>query len=70
MADEGTDEARELLALWDQNVCAFCGMRIPGGKKLGSGRKADGGFCSLECYASYHGLDSIQRARRRAGLQD
>jgi len=43
-------------------------MRIPEGTRVGSGRKADGGFCSLGCYAGYYSLELIDRARRRAGL--
>jgi len=41
-----------LLELWDQNICPNCGKTIPQGTRVGSGRKSEGGFCSLDCYAS------------------
>jgi hypothetical protein len=33
---------------------------------VGSGRKADGGFCSLDCYTDFHQLQLAERARRLA----
>lgn len=56
----------ELLRLWDEKVCPNCGMRIADGKRVGTGRKADGGFCSLDCYASYYSSVLVNRA---VGLQ-
>jgi hypothetical protein len=57
-------EDEYLLALWDENVCPYCGKEIPEGTRVGSGRKRDGGFCSLDCYARYHELALKDRARR------
>jgi len=68
MANKDTAEGRELLALWEKGICPFCGVRVPDGARVGSGRKADGGFCSLACYAGYYSLELVDRARRRAGL--
>lgn len=27
--------------------------RVPEGKRVGSGKKSEGGFCSLDCYGDY-----------------
>jgi hypothetical protein len=32
--------------------------------RVGSGRKSEGGFCSLDCYASFYQLELTERARR------
>lgn len=58
-------EAAYLLRLWNENICPYCGKPIPEGKRVGSGRKADGGFCSLDCYTRYHELNLAEKARRR-----
>ena len=29
------------------------GKKIPEGKRVGSGKKSEGGFCSLDCYGDY-----------------
>jgi hypothetical protein len=31
---------------------------------LHGGRKSEGGFCSLDCYASFYQLELTERARR------
>jgi len=61
-----TSEEAYLLELWDQNICPNCGKTIPQGTRVGSGRKSEGGFCSLECYASFYQLELAERARRVA----
>jgi hypothetical protein len=53
-----------LLELWDRNICPNCGKTIPQGTRVGSGRKSDGGVCSLDCYASFYQLQLTERARR------
>ena len=57
-----------LLELWDKNMCPNCGKRIPEGTRVGSGKKADGGFCSLDCYASYYKSELHERAKKVAEL--
>ncbi|MFZ0817290.1 MAG: hypothetical protein WAM78_17340 [Candidatus Sulfotelmatobacter sp.] len=57
-------EENYLLELWDKNICPNCGKRIPAGKRIGSGQKSKGGFCSLECYASFYQYELTERARR------
>ena len=42
-----------LLELWDRNICPNCGKTIPQGTRVGSGRKREGGYCSLDCYPSF-----------------
>jgi hypothetical protein len=37
---------------------------IPQGTRVGSGRKSEGGFCSLDCYTSFYQLELAERARR------
>jgi len=57
-----------LLELWDKNICPHCGKQIPERSRVGSGKKAEGGFCSLECYAKYYEVELIERAKRVAAL--
>jgi hypothetical protein len=57
-------ESKYLLDLWDRNVCPWCGRTIPEGTRVGSGRRSEGGFCSLSCYANYHSATLEDRARR------
>lgn len=58
------NEAEYLLELWDRDICPNCGKDIPEGTRVGNGRKSEGGFCSLACYADYHSLELAARARR------
>ena len=60
----GTSEETYLLELWDQNICPNCGKTIAQGTRVGSGRKSEGGFCSLDCYTSFYQLQLTERARR------
>ena len=53
-----------LLELWDQNICPNCGKTIPQGARVGSGRKSEGGFCSLDCYTIFYQLELAEHARR------
>jgi len=57
-----------LLELWEKNICPNCGKNIPQGTRVGSGKKSEGGFCSLDCYASYYKTELTQRAKRIAEL--
>ena len=61
-------EAEVLLELWDKNICPFCERLIPERERVGSGRRREGGFCSLACYAEYHKVELIERARRVVAL--
>jgi len=40
-----TSEKNYLLELWDRNICPNCGADIPERTRVGSGNKAEGGFC-------------------------
>lgn len=61
-----SEEERYLLELWDRNICPFCARSIPEGKRVGSGKRSQGGFCSLDCYTRYYQLELTQRAQRLA----
>jgi len=65
MADQ---ERSYLLELWDKGVCPNCAKKIPEGKRVGSGKKSDGGFCSLGCYAEYQEAELIERHAERITL--
>ena len=56
-------EKQYLLLLWERNVCPYCGKAIPQGQRVGTGRRSDGGFCSLDCYTNYNVLELIDRLR-------
>jgi hypothetical protein len=58
-------EPAYLKMLWDNNVCPFCHETIPEGKRVGSGRKSDGGFCGLDCFSKYHALKFAEKTRLR-----
>ncbi len=66
LTDRREDEY--LLELWSKNICPYCGKNIPEGTRVGSGRKSDGGFCSLDCYARYYQSELRERARKIAEL--
>jgi hypothetical protein len=66
----GTPEAKYLLELWDKNICPACGGTIAEGTRVGSGKKAEGGFCSTSCFAKYHSASLIERAKRVAAMAD
>jgi hypothetical protein len=58
-------EPAYLKMLWETNVCPFCHGTIPEGKRVGSGLKSDGGFCSLNCFSKYHALKFAEKATLR-----
>ena len=66
--DVAEGESEVLLELWDKNICPFCGKLIPEGERVGSGRRREGGFCSLACYSEYHKVELIERAKRVVAL--
>lgn len=35
--------------------------RVPEGKRVGSGKKSEGGFCSLDCYGEYYKAELTER---------
>jgi hypothetical protein len=63
-------EREYLLELWSKSICPYCGKAIPEGTRVGSGRKSDGGFCSLDHYTAYHQLELSEKARKLAQLTD
>jgi hypothetical protein len=63
-------EQNYLLELWDRGVCPNCGKKIPAGKRVGSGKKSDGGFCSLDCYGEYYSIEIFERAKKVSALTE
>jgi hypothetical protein len=61
-------EREYLLELWRRNICPNCGKNIPEGTRVDRGNKADGGFCSLDCFAKYRKIELPERAKRVAAL--
>jgi len=57
-----------LLELWDANICPNCGATIPDGARVGSGKKREGGFCSLSCYGDYHKATLVDRHRKTLAI--
>lgn len=55
-------EASYLETLWAGNICPYCHNSIPEGKRVGSGKRSNGGFCSLNCFSRYHALDFAEKA--------
>ena len=53
-----------LLMLWDKGICPNCGGTVREGARFGSGRKSDGGFCSLDCYGEYHKTAIVERHKK------
>ena len=66
--DVNEAEGKVLLELWHQKICPFCEKPIPEGQRLGSGRKKEGGFCSLSCYTEYYKVKLVERLRRIAAI--
>jgi len=46
-------EADHLSELWKANIRPNCGNMIPENARVGSGKKSEGGFCSVACYGDY-----------------
>jgi len=59
-------EQEWLLELWVKNVCPSCGREIPQGTRIGSGKKSEGGFCSLDCHIEYYKFGLIAGVRKAA----
>lgn len=55
-------EATYLKMMWEQDLCAYCHSPILEGQRVGSGRRSDGGFCRLDCFAKYHALEFVEKA--------
>jgi hypothetical protein len=54
-----------LLDYWDAGICPQCGVTIAEGTQVGTGMKADGAFCSLDCLVMYHGRKFIDDHEQR-----
>jgi len=66
--DMDMPEEEYLLELWNKNICPNCGKSTPELGRVGSGRKADGGVCSLECYGEYHKATLVGKHKKRLAL--
>jgi hypothetical protein len=63
-------ESKYLLELWDLNICPNCGQFIQEGTRVGNGHKADGGFCSLNCYTAFYASEIVHRAKNISELME
>jgi hypothetical protein len=54
------------LDYWDSGICPQCGATIPEGTQVGTGMKADGAFCSLDCLVKYDGRRFVARHEQKA----
>jgi hypothetical protein len=54
-----------LLDYREAGICPQCGVTIPTGTQVGTGMKADGAFCSLDCLGVYHGRKFIDDHEQR-----
>ncbi len=57
-------EAAYLAQCWEAGICPFCRRAFPAQQRVGSGRREDGGFCGLSCFAEYHKLNLQERHER------
>ena len=65
MEDYARKRKVNLLELWYERLCPWCGKYIPEGSGVGTGRKAEGLFCDLTCYSRYY-----ESELRERGAQD
>jgi hypothetical protein len=49
----------------DKQVCPRCGKSIQEGTGIGSGKIAEGLFCSLGCYGEYYQGELLRRHKKR-----
>jgi len=47
-----------------KNICTNCGKVVPTGALIGSGKKSEGIFCSLDCSAVYNKEKLLERAKK------
>jgi hypothetical protein len=66
MADNPLESMREterrlLLEIEGRSLCPFCGQHVKPESRIGTGSKASGVFCSLNCFAEYSVLELSDR---------
>lgn len=54
----------------EAGVCPECGRAVSEGQAVGSGSHADGRFCSLDCYATFHQERLEEKAKRTREARD
>ncbi len=64
----GQSEEKYLLELWEKNICPNCRQTIPEGARVGSGKKSEGGFCSLNCYGTYRLAELTERHKKTMAI--
>jgi hypothetical protein len=55
------DQRASIRDAAERNVCPRCGKPLEREERIGSGRVADGVFCSLGCYAEFHSEHLLER---------
>ena len=58
-------ESQEARINWSIKTkhCAYCGKNLEGEKIVGSGSFSDGLFCSLDCFAKFHGKKRFDKTQ-------
>lgn len=49
---------------WERCRCPYCPKVFPAGNRVGTGKKSEGGFCSLDCCTRFAALDIQERLNR------
>ena len=57
------ERAARLKAALAANVCPQCGTDLTDRARYGTGRIAEGYFCSLECVAGFYAPEYLSKAR-------
>jgi hypothetical protein len=52
-----------LADCWQRLVCPNCQKQLDPKNRVGNGRKRDGGFCSLDCFAVFYERDISARLK-------
>jgi hypothetical protein len=63
-------EQSYLLELWEKSVCPNCGKPIPEGRRVGRGKRSDGGFCSFGCYGEYYKTKLAERHKKAMAVAE
>ena len=55
------DERAYLLRCYEEQICPHCKSTLAETGRYGPGRREDGVFCSMNCYALYNKRELVER---------